>query len=174
MSSAIKTAFASSVNHTITLASLASDSSLLSGRAGTAIDETGNLYLDELLAGFITTGTSPTASKEIDIYVYGSVDDTPTYPGYSSGPAAITGTDAAFAFVTANQLNSALKLVASIQTSSTTAEKSTFGPISVASLFGGILPKKWGVFVVHNTGVNLNSTSGNHQITSTGVYANVG
>lgn len=168
MSSAVKTAYASSVNHTITLASLATDTNLLAGRAGTAIDETSNLYIDELLAGFISTGTTPTTAKEIDVYVYASVDDVPTYPD------GITGTDANKTITTANILNSGLKLAASITTTATSNEKSYFGPISVASLFGGVLPKKWGVFVVHNTAVNLNSTGGNHQITSTGVFANVG
>ncbi|MFO0806686.1 MAG: hypothetical protein U0791_26575 [Gemmataceae bacterium] len=31
----------------------------------------------------------------------------------------------------------------------------------MASLFGGYVPKKTAIFVAHNTGVNLNSTSGN-------------
>lgn len=165
MSSNIKTAYAASVNHTITLASLATDTSLLAGRAGAAIDETSNLYLDEILAGFIETGTSPTVGTEIDVYVYGSIDDVPTYPD------GITGSDANKTITNVNVLNSGLKLVASITVTASSNVKYPFGPISVAALFGGVLPKHWGVFIVHNTGVNLNSTGGNHQVTSTGLYS---
>lgn len=164
----IKTAYASSSNLTITLASLATDTNLLAGRASTVVDNTSNLYLDYLLSGFITTGTSPTTAKSIDVYVYGCVDDTPTYPD------AITGSDANKTITTANIRDAGLKLVVSIPTTATSNEKSYFGPVSVKSLFGGELPKKWGVFVVHNTAVNLNSTGGNHQITATGVYNTVG
>lgn len=165
--STIKNAYGSSVAHTITLASLATDSSLLTGRAGTAIDETTNLYLDEILAGFIETGTSPTVGTEIDVYVYGSLDDTPNYPD------GVTGTDAGKGVTNTGILNSGFKLAASMIISATNNIKYPFGPISVASLFGGVLPKKWGVFVVHNTGVNLNSTGGNHEVVSTPVYATV-
>ena len=168
MSSNIKTAYGSSVNLTITLASLATDTNLLAGRASTAIDETTNLYIDELLEGFISTGTSPTTAKEIDVWVYGSTDDVPTYPD------GVTGSDANKTMTTVNILNTGLKLVASIATTATSNEKGYFGPISVASLFGGVLPKKWGVFVVHNSAVNLNATAGNHQITATPTYLTVG
>jgi hypothetical protein len=44
-----------------------------------------------------------------------------------------------------------------------------FLPISVAQLFGGSMPKYWGCFVAHNTGVNLNSTAGNHAIEYVGI-----
>ena len=165
--SSIKLAYAAAVNHTITLASLASDTNLLAGRAGTFIDNTINLYDDYLLSGFVTTGTSPTTAREIDIYVYAALDDAPTYPN------GITGTDANKTITTANILNSGLKLAAAIATSSTSNETSPFGPISIASLFGGIVPKRFGIFVVHNTAVALNATPANHQITTIGVYSTV-
>jgi len=163
----IKNAYGSSVDLTITLASLATDSSLLTGRASTAIDETSNKYIDELLAGFVSTGTSPTTAKEIHVYVYGCINDTPTYPD------SITGSDAAKTMTTANIRDAGLRLAAMLSTTATSNEKTFFGPISVRYLFGGTLPKKWGVFITHNTGVNLNSTSGNHKISATPVYQTV-
>jgi hypothetical protein len=168
----VNQSYAASQNHTITLASLATSSTLLAGRASTAIDESSNLYLDELLAGFFTVGSSPVAG-EIAIYCYGNIDGSPTYPGYASGNAAITGSDAAFTFVTSGQRDSALRFAHSITTAATTGQKYSFGPISVASLFGGRLPKYWGVWVSHSTTVNLDSTAGNHQITSTGIEETV-
>ena len=47
-------------------------------------------------------------------------------------------------------------------------------PISVASLFRGICPRKFSVWVTHSTAVNLNATGGNHFITVTPVYETVG
>ena len=49
-------------------------------------------------------------------------------------------------------------------TDATTDRVYHFGPVSVASAFGGVMPVKFVVFVVHNTAVALNATAGNHQI----------
>jgi hypothetical protein len=43
---------------------------------------------------------------------------------------------------------------------------------SVASLFGGACPRKFVVFVTHNTGAALNATGGNHVVYTTGVHGN--
>lgn len=159
----IKTAYAASSNLTITLASLATSSSRLAGQESTAVDNTTNLYLDYMLSGKITTGTSPTASKTIEVGVVGLMDDS-TYPD------VFDGTDSAET-ITSAEIKSAIYRSFSIATTSTSNVTYPFGPISVANLFGGTLPKKFVVFVTHDTGVNLNSTSGNHQVTVTGVYA---
>jgi hypothetical protein len=159
-----KIAYAASVNLTHTLASLASDASLLVGRESTLVDNTTNLYTDYLLSGFITTGTSPTASKIIEVHVVGLMDD-------STFPSVFDGTDSAET-VTAAIKAGVCRLAASMDTTSTSDVAYYFGPVSVAGLFGGVLPKKFVVFVTHSTAVNLNSTSGNHQITVTPVYYN--
>ena len=63
------------------------------------------------------------------------------------------------------------KLAAVMQVDATTSNVAYyFGPLSVASLFGGVVPKKFTVLVTHNTAVNLNSTGGNHEIDITPVY----
>jgi hypothetical protein len=36
--------------------------------------------------------------------------------------------------------------------------------------FGGTMPEKCVLFIVHNTGVALNATAGNHAFYATGVY----
>jgi len=162
----IKLAYAASSAMTITLASLATSSTLLVGREGTAVDNTSNLYLDYLVSGKVTPGTSPTAAKEIRIYVVGILDDT-------NWPSVFDGTDSDETIPTIGIRDSALKLAAVIPTTATSDETSFFGPISVASLFGGTLPNKFTVFVTHNTAVNLNSTAGNHAIYITPVFETV-
>jgi hypothetical protein len=158
-----KIEYAASSNLTITLASLASDTNLLAGRESSEVDNTTNKYVDYLLCGKITTGTSPTASRIIEVWVVGLMDDS-TYPD------VFDGTDSAETITNAGIKNSICRLAASIDTVATSDLAYPFGPVSVASLFGGRIPKKFVVFVTHSTAVNLNSTTGNHQITVTPIY----
>lgn len=164
MASTIKSLYpsTSSVALTLTLASLATDSSLLAGRASTAVDNTTNVDLDHLVSGFITSGTTPTANTYIEVWAYASyqtASGTPTYPD------SITGSDAAKTMTSLGIKGSALRPVASMLVDSTTSNRAyPFAPVSIASLFGS-MPKFWGIFVVQSTGVALNSTGGNHVIT---------
>ena|SRR3990172_3700874 len=147
----IKTKYYASSNLTITLDSLASDTNLLAGRESAVVDNSSNLYLDYLLAGVIPTGTSPTDAKEIDVYVAGLINDS-TYVD------VLDGTDSNETITSAGIRDSGLKLACRIATNNTSDRVYPFGPISVAALFGGQVPLKFSVFVVHNTGVNLKST----------------
>lgn len=161
----------SSNDITITLASLASSSTSVAGRESNIVDNTTNLFLDAHVTGQITTGTSPTSGKIISVYVYSSIDaNSGTFVLPVAGSTELTGADAAATF-DAEQRNS-LKLAASIVINSTSDRKYSF-TFSVASLFGGNMPLKWGVWVTHDTAVNLNSTSGNHWITYTGIKETV-
>jgi hypothetical protein len=147
------------VTHTITLASLASDTNVVAGRAGTAIDNAAtDDAMDAVLGGFITTGTSPTASRQIEVWVFGSYDGT-TYAGDASGTDANLTPSA----------KATMKLAHVIPTDATSNKKYSFCVGSVAALFGGVMPRKWGVYVVHNTGVALHATGGNHEVKHTPV-----
>lgn len=158
---------AASAAVTITLGGLATSSTWVAGRESTAI-ASADPTIDYLLAGKITVGTTPTANTYILVYVYGSVNDTPTYPD------VLDGTDSAETFTSVPIRNSSVALAATMFVDVNTSDRAYwFGAVSVASLFGGVLPKNWGVFVTHNTGVNLNATDGNHVINYTPVYANV-
>jgi hypothetical protein len=151
---------------TITLASLATSATRVAGRESTAI-ATAEPAIDYQVGGKITTGTSPTVSTQIDIWVYASVEDTPTYPD------VLDGTDSDETFSSENMRNSAMRLLHTILVDATSDRTYWFGPLSIASVFGGQLPKHWGLFVTHATTVNLNSTGGNHAIYYRPVYANV-
>ena len=164
----VKGAYGSSAAYTISLASLASDTNLLAGRCGASVDNTSNLYIDYLLAANkVTTGTSPTGGQ-IELWIYGSYDDTPTYPD------TLLGTDANKTLTNTNIKTSALAPWVIIPVTTTSNVGYPARPISLVSLPGGLgIPKYHGIFVVHNTGVNLNSTGGNHVISYTGVYQTV-
>lgn len=153
----VKANYPSASDVTITLASLASDTNLLTGRESTAVDNSSNLYLDYLVSGKITTGTSPTTARSIQVFVVGSWDGT-------NWPDVFDGTDSAETITSANHKNSVCRFLAEMATDATSDRTYHFGPVSVASAFGGVMPKSFVVFVTHSTAVNLNSTAGNHQI----------
>ena len=164
MSTVIKPLYGASSAITISLASLASSSSFVAGHESDVVTNTSNRYDDALLAGKIRVGTTPTINTQILVYVWGVLNDTPTYPD------VFDGTDSDETLTSVGVGRGFLKLSAVLDVDATTSDRDyPFGPVSVAQLFGGHLPTHWGLFVTHNTGVNLNSTSGNHVIKYTPV-----
>lgn len=167
MALSIKTEYAASSAVTITLASLATSSTWLAGRQSDVVDNTTNKYLDYLVAGKITVGTTPTSGTEIRVYVVALTED-------STMPDTITAAgDAAKTLTSAGVRDGCARLAGPpMQVDATTSDRTYwFGPVSVASLFGGVCPKKFVVFVAHNSAVNLNSTGGNHAVYVTPAYA---
>lgn len=160
----VKLVYAAAADVTITLASLATSSTLLTGRESTAVDNTTTLATDYLVSGKITTGTSPTTAKSIQVWAVASWDGT-TYPD------VFDGTDSAET-TTAEMKNIVCRLVASIATIATSDLTYHFAGVSIARIFGTV-PPKFVFFVTHDTAVNLNSTAGNHQIRVQPVYENV-
>lgn len=143
---------------TMTLASLASSSTLVAGRESTAVTHEDN-EIDSLIGGKIKTSASVTAGTQIEIWAQGSYDGT----SFSGGA---TGSDAAF---TPNE-KSLLRLVTIIPISVTTAQTYVWGPFSIAAIFGGTLPRKTGITVIQNSGQVLDSTGGNHEVKRTPVH----
>lgn len=142
--------------YTITLASLATSSTLVAGRQSTAVTNSGE-YLDATVTGRITVGTSPTGGQ-IEIWVGAPIDSTPTYP------TSFGASDAAVTVASANFRDAALRRGAVIYSDTTSDRPYDIAPFSVAALFGGVLPEIHFVWVVHSTGVNLNATGGNHEL----------
>lgn len=135
---------------TITLASLGSGAY----REATEIDNSSGLAVDAVLAGKITTGTSPTVGTSITVYVSGS-DGTTVRPGN------LTGTDST---ITPAGEQTQFEIARIIAVDATSNHQYEFYVGSVAALFGGVLPKKWSVIVLNSSGVALNATGGNHDI----------
>ena len=145
---------------TITLASLATSSSLIAGRNGSIIDNTSNKYDDILIRGQVMTGTSPTGGV-IAVYLYtpiGLASSSWTYP--QAGTTMITESDTAITFAAEQKTGGAVVLASSPAANTTNNEPYSFG-FSVNAILG-YTPEKCGIFVVHSTGANLNSTVGNH------------
>lgn len=163
-----KVAYGASAAYTITLASLATSSTRLAGRESTALSNASNKYLDELVAGLVTVGTSPTANTYIEISVVGSLNDTPTYPD------VFDGTDSDETITSAGIKAAITYPVALILVDATTSDRGyPFAPKGIRSFFGDALPTAHVLFASHNTGVNLNSTGGNHALYHTPVYGTI-
>jgi hypothetical protein len=158
--------YASASDISITLASLASDTNLLAGQESSAVDNTVNKYRDYWVSGKITTGTSPTASRQIEVWAVGSIDGT-------LWPDVFDGTNSAETISSSSIKASVCRFVANMATTSTSNVNYEFGPVLLSSVFGGDIPPKWVLFVTHNTGVALNATSANHYIRLQPVYDTV-
>lgn len=158
-------AYGSNTAITISPASLATDANFLAGRESSEVDNTTNKYVDALVQGKVTVGTTPTANTYIQIYVWGA--------NTSLGTTAIDvldGTDSAETLTNSGVRLTMLRLGAVISVTAATSDVAyPFAPFSVAALFDGVMPKYWGLFVTHNTGVNLNATAGNHVFEYNGI-----
>ena len=159
----IKIAYAASAAMTCTLASLASSATFVAGREATAIVNTTNLYIDYRVSAKITTGTTSTVDKEIRIYAYCVLDDTPTYPD------TITGSDANVTITSTYILDAGFILLGSTSNSATSNIGYPIKCLTIAEAFGHC-PTRWGLFITHSTAVNLNATGGNHVLTQIGAY----
>jgi len=162
----LKLSYGTASDLTITLASLATDANLLTGRESTAIDNNSALVLDYLVSGKITTGTTPTTAKSIEVWAVGSWDGT-------NWPDVFDGTESAETITSADIKASVCRYLAAMATSATSNVAYHFGPVSLAAAFGGVLPPKIVLFVTHSTAVALNATAGNHQIRLQPVYQTI-
>lgn len=148
-----------SSNNTITmdLANLASSSTWVAGRESNEIDNTSNKYVDCLVEGSVSVGTTPTINTVINVFVWGA-DVAP-----STTPIdVIDGVDSAETITNTGVLYSMFRLGTAINVLQNTSDIAyPVAPFSIAQLFGGVVPKYWGLFVAHNTAVNLRNTSVN-------------
>jgi hypothetical protein len=146
--------YGSATTITITLASLASSAADPPvGRESDAVDITSVDCIDMWVGGKITVGTTPTANTRILIFIAPSHDGT-----LFAGNAAGTGN----AGLTPSAVET-MVLAAVIPVKATTSNVTFNWGVSLMSILGS-LPPKFVVFFTHNTGVNLNSTGGNHEL----------
>lgn len=144
------------------IAGLASSTTKLAGFESAAQDNGTALYDEVLVMGRTTTGTTPTVNRTIDIWAWGQMSDTPTYPD------VLDGTASAETFTSENVRNAAMELMAQIVVDATSDRTYWFGPRSVAALFGAV-PRRWGLFAAQDTGAALNNTAGNHEFIGVGI-----
>ncbi len=132
---------------TIDCANLATSSTLTAGVESNEISNASNLYVDVLVQGKVYPGTTPTSGKTIAVYVWGSDVSLATV-----ALDDLVGTSGACTITNEGVRNGFLKLGAAVTlTAATSNVQHPVGPFSVASLFGGTMPKFWGLVVTHDT-----------------------
>lgn len=157
--------YGSSTTITAAIASLASDTNLLAGIESAVIDNTTDGFDDIILSGKATTGTSPTASRQIEVWAIAW--DSNGWPDVFDGTTSSET-------ITSSDIKSAIcKPVAIMPTNNTSDRTYSFSGVSAKQVFGGVLPSKFVLFITHNTGVALNSTAGNHEFRYQGTYPQV-
>lgn len=139
-----KIAYAAAATMTITMASKTSGQ----GRRGAAVDNSSNLYIDALVHISILIGTV-TAPAAIYMFAYASANDASSYETGGSSDADW------------NTLRGDEKLIG--RPIAATASTTTFSGVgSVAEVFGGRLPRNWGIILSQTNCGTLSGTEGNH------------
>jgi hypothetical protein len=140
------------------LTTLASDTNLLAGWASAVVDNTAalgaagsNFAIDVLVGLTFTVGTTtPVANRQLELWAYGTWDNA-TYT------AGITGTVGTVTLTAAEKSN--LRLLQIFATDATASHAYEAGPCSLAAAFGGVVPQKWGLFIVQNSGAALSAAA---------------
>jgi hypothetical protein len=153
----INLAYGTASDVAIALTSLATDANLLAGQESDAVSNALTLALDYLVSGKITTGTTPTTAKSIEVWAVGSWDGT-------NWPDVFDGVASAETVTSADIKSSVCRFIAAMATDATSNRTYHFGPVSLAAAFGGVVPPKVVFFVTHSTVAALNATGSNHQI----------
>jgi hypothetical protein len=138
---------------------------LLAGIESSVIDNTTDGFDDILLSGKTTTGTSPTAARQIEVWAV-------AWDG-ANWPDVFDGTTSAETITSSDIKNAICKPVAILATNNTSDRTYHYSGVSARAVFGGELPSKFVLFQVHNTGANLNATAANHEHSYMGVYNQV-
>lgn len=156
----IKYPATSSTAVTITLASLASDATLVAGRESTVINNTTNLDIDHLISGIITLASSGlTITRTVQVWAYSFEtisSNTPTLV------TPFTGVDSNRSIPSVNWRDSALKLLWATITDNVGSRAYNMPATSIAQAFGGTMPPAYGLWVVQSTGQALSSGSLNY------------
>lgn len=149
--------YSSNTTITMDLANLGTSSTWVAGRESSQVDNTSDKYIDALVDGSISVGTTPTANTVINVFVYASDTSLVATP-----IDVIDGVDSAETITNTGVLYSMFRLGAAINVLAATSDIAyPIAPFSIAQLYGGVMPKYWGLFVAHNTGVNLRNNAVN-------------
>ena len=152
-----KIKYAASAAITCTLASLGNSATV--GRQCTVIDNTTNLYDDALVTLSVKTAGTVAAPFAVSVYVFGSEDGT----NFEQDDGVMGASDAAYT------INAGSNLRGPILINTPTTAKVYTKVFSIASFFGGTMPRKWGFVVVNNSGATFDTTEGNFIKSYTGI-----
>lgn len=133
------------------LGSLAASATWVAGAESAAVDNSTNLYDDYLLAGNFKRGAANAQIGTLEVWVAAQLEDT-------LWPDVLDGTDSTETWSSVDAKYAGARLAGTIYGSVATNDAVyPFAPVSVASLFGGVCPRKFVVFVTHNLQTSTNA-----------------
>lgn len=140
------------------LASLASDATLLAGRASAAVDNRTTKYQDAQVGGYVRSSGSGLGMVfgRWQLWAGGILDDggSPVYPD------AFDGTNKAVTLSNLEIKHACLRLLGgSNMNASAVAKDYWLPPVSLRRRFG-VMPKIWWVWLTQHTGTTLNTSVG--------------
>jgi hypothetical protein len=140
---------------TFDISSLGTSSTFVAGRESTQVDNTTDKYVDCIVNvdGITGGSTAPTVGQQIQLYVWGADTSLAT-----TAIDTLDGTDSAETLGHVAVLNSLRLAGVATVTVATGSLVYYIQPFSVAALFGGIMPKFWGLFLAHNHTGSLAAT----------------
>jgi hypothetical protein len=153
-----KTTLDYGVNTTIVMdaSSLASNASFIIGVESNQVDNTVDKFVEVMIQGKVIVGTTPVVGTFINVYVWGSNVSLAT-----TALDTLDGTASGETLANTGVLNTAFRLGASIGVlAATSGVGYDIAPFPLSSLFGAV-PKFWGMFLAHNTGVALGAANSN-------------
>jgi hypothetical protein len=148
-------AYSANTSITMNLSALASSATYISGRESNQIDNTTNKYMDALVQGSFTVGTTPAITGGLVIYLWGADTSLAT-----TALKTLDGVDSNKSLTTTElgMLKFGSFTSVLVATSDT---QYWIAPFTVASKFGGVMPKFWGLYVAHNMTAALRTNVAN-------------
>lgn len=134
------------------LANLASNIDLLNGTCSEIIDVSATPVLDVIVQGSARLGTTITSGRSLGLYVIAQVNDAPTWPTGVTPGAALN-----FASTDARANSTVFASMSYIPVTTNNADYG-FKPFSIASLFMGVLPRRFLLWLAQNSNANLNAS----------------
>lgn len=145
---------------------LASSSTHVGGWESAAIDNSTALLLDYIINAKIQVESAGLAAGEIRLYLVAELED-------STWPDVFDGTESAET-VTDTEIRDAICRLAAVTATDTTASRTYYLNVpSVAAVFGGVVPRKFVVFLTQSTGTTLETTGDPNQVYVKGVAATI-
>lgn len=166
--------YAASSNLTITaLNGLAASAGLLAGWTSGTIDNSVDKHLDKMISAQFTTASANRQAGQIQVWAYAMLDDA-NWPG-SLFSAGTPGTQGTATIVDDEQKNEVMKLLWSTTTDTGNGDVHNMPPTSVASVFNGMLPAKFAIFITSACATSTNACFANtgNQVTVKGYYESV-
>lgn len=160
MATTFKPVYTAAATYTISPQNVGS--STTAGVQSDVVSNVSDLYIDHLIAGIWTAGTTPTANTLAQAYYVAPLSD--DLSSTLVWPDTITAAGAAAKTITSVGILATLGAVVGTLVVDSATSNRTYPslPTSAASRFGGVIPSRHVLFVIHNTAVNSNTTAGNH------------